>query len=153
MAWFLLVFEQMMFIKEVLRSLLTCSITEICDKVRFWNLALVVPLFGKFLRWCRTCFIPAGTPDSDAEPDEREADGYADRLVQGIPQVLWQLLRPCCLRPLRRVSTSSGLLHSKIVGKIKMCVVQLTQNMKPLQNTNKYFNNDSQICGLYLQYI
>lgn len=33
-----------------------------------------------------------GTSDPDAEPDEGETDGHADRLVQGVPQVLRHLL-------------------------------------------------------------
>lgn len=33
-----------------------------------------------------------GAPAGDAEPDEGAADGHADRLVQGVPQVLRHLL-------------------------------------------------------------
>lgn len=35
-----------------------------------------------------------GAPDPDAEPDERETDGHADRLVQGVCQILRHLLYP-----------------------------------------------------------
>lgn len=34
-----------------------------------------------------------GASDHDAEPDEGEADGHADRLVQRVSQILWLLLR------------------------------------------------------------
>ena len=45
-----------------------------------------------------------GASDPDAEPDERETDGHADRLVQGVPQVLWILLHGDICRTRCRVS-------------------------------------------------
>lgn len=50
-------------------------------------------LLNLFLCVCvRACMCPDGAPDSDAEPDERAADGDADRLVQRVSEILWQFL-------------------------------------------------------------
>lgn len=38
------------------------------------------------------CSCADGATDADAEPDEREADGHAGRLVQRIRQILWDVL-------------------------------------------------------------
>lgn len=45
-----------------------------------------------------------GAPAGDAEPDEGAADGHADRLVQGVPQVLRHLLHAGLAGPHGRVS-------------------------------------------------
>lgn len=42
--------------------------------------------------FCIFCVCVDGASDPDAEPDEGEADGDADCLVQRVSQILWHFL-------------------------------------------------------------
>ena len=59
------------------------------DKVYFWP----------------SCLTPDGETDPDAESDERETDGHADSLVQGVHQILRHLLQPGRTRSHHRVGS------------------------------------------------
>lgn len=66
------------------------------------------------------CFLSPvcidGTSDPDAEPDERETDGYADCLVQRVSQILRHILHSGFCGTHCRVSFSVQLLGAHIAN-------------------------------------